>query len=183
MRNMVRILAAGALVGCFCGGLANAADNTGPRFILTVPNQPVQAGDTVIATLSMENVQNLGAFQFQVEITGGVVEGIVILENAPDYVLAGQTIAAVDSSNKLAMRAGGVAMGAGKDVVQGIVAEITFKVGKRGSGTIGLVNDVNQTFLRKADATPIASFGVESATFGVSLERPTPAVKKRRSGR
>ena len=182
MRNMVRILAAGALVGCFAGGLAFAADSASPTFKLTAPER-VSPGEVFTVQLNLLNAQNVGALKFQMQVTGGIVKNIVVEKESPNFVFTGQTINAVDSSEPMKMRAGAVKMDGGNDVVNGVVATIEIQAGKRiGEIQVSLANDPNQTFLRNASAVPITGFVVESAVVGVGQARPT-AVKARKSGR
>ena len=182
MRNMVRILAAGALVGCLAGGLAYADGEARPTFKLTAPER-VSPGEVFTVQLNLLNVNNLGAFPFPSATTGGVVTSIVMETDSPDYVFTGQAIDAVDSSEPKKMRAGAVKMDGGNDIVNGIVATLTIRAPKkRGTFQINLASDPNQTFLRNANATPITGFVVESAEVTVGSQRPTP-VKKRGANR
>ena len=106
MRNMLRILTAGALVGCLSGGLAYAEGETGPSFKVTAPQKAGVAGGTVTVTVNLKRVEDLGALQFNMKVTGGtkgklLVEDIVLNETRQDYVFGSSDIVAVGILNIL----------------------------------------------------------------------------------
>ena len=186
MRNMVRILTAGALIVCLSVRLAYADGAAVPTFKVTALQKVVAPGETFTVEVRLVNVTDLGAYQFMMKLSGGergslTVKGIVINKNQQDYVLGtAQAIAAVDEQQN---RAGGVLMNGGKDVVSGSVATVTLQAPKK-LGTFHVnVAEGQETFLRDSSAVPIPVVIGKDWTITVS-DRATPSSRdKKRSSR
>lgn len=186
MRNMVRILTAGVLVGCLSGGLAYADGAAGAKFKVTATQKVVAPGATFTVEVRLENVFDLGAYQFMMKLTGGgqgslTVKNIVINKNQEDYVLgAAQSI---DAWDKQQNRVGGVLMNGGKDVVSGTVAMVTIQAPKQPGTYYVNVAEGQETFLRDSTAVPISVLIGNDLAITVS-DRVTPSSRdKKRSSR
>ena len=79
MRNLVKTLAVGALVGCFSGGLAFAADDPVATFTTKASKKVMRAGETITVDVSLQNVQGLGALQFMMKATGGTQGTLTVI--------------------------------------------------------------------------------------------------------
>lgn len=186
MRNMVRILTAGALVGWLSVGLAYADGKTVPTFKTRALQKVVAPGGTVTVEVRLENVTDLGVFQFMMKSSGGeqgtlTVEDIVINKNRQDYIFGtAQSIEAVDRRQ---MRAGGVLMNGGKDFESASVATVTLRASEDAAGTFQVnVAKGQETFLRNSNAVAIAVVIGQAATITVS-DRATPSRAKKRTDR
>lgn len=186
MRNMVRILTVGALVGWLSGGLAYADGAAGATFKVIATQKVVAPGATFTVEVRLENVFDLGAYQFMMKLSGGEqsslsVKSIVINKNQQDYVLgAAQSIAAVDKKQN---RVGGVLMNGGMDVASGSVATVTIQAPKKPGTYYVNVAEGQETFLRDSTAVPIPVLIGKDVTITVS-DRITPSSRdKKRSSR
>lgn len=189
MRNVMKILAAGALVGCLSVGLAHAGDRAiaVPTFTIKILQKAVAPGSTVTAEVRLHKVTDLGAFQFMMKTSGGergsvTVENIVIDKQRQDFVFGtAQAFSAVDHSQ---MRAGGVLVDGGRDIVDSAyLATVTFRVSDDAAGTFQLnVDKGRETFLRNSSAVAIAEAIGPAATITVA-DRATPTRVDKRKGR
>ena len=186
MRNMVRILAAGALVGWLSGGLAYADDAPVATFKAKALQKVVAPGGTIKVEVSLENVTDLGAFQLMMKSTGGergtlTVEEIVINKEREDFVFAlGSSMEAIDPQQ---MRAAGVLMEGGRSFDRASVATVTMRASSDAAGTFQVNLDKGQeTFLRDSNAGGIALAIGKAVTITVS-DRATPTRAKRRKTR
>ena len=177
MRNMVRILTAGVLVGCLSGGLAYAADAAGAKFKVTATQKVVAPRETFTVEVRLVNVTDLGALQFMMKTTGGTQGTLTVVDIAmdkerPDYVFGtAQAIAAVDEQQ---WRAGAVLMNGGRDFESASVATVTLRASTDAAGTFQVNVAKNQeTFLRDSTAAPIPVFIGKDLTITVS-DRATP---------
>ena len=181
MRNMVRILTAGVLVGCLSGGLAYADGAAGAKFKVTATQKVVAPGATFTVEVRLENVTDLGAYQFMMKLSNGTVKDIALNKTQQDYVLgSANSLGAFDAKQN---RAGAVLMNGGKDVVSGSVATVTLQAPKK-LGTFHVnVAEGQETFLRDSSAVPIPVVIGKDWTITVS-DRATPSSRdKKRSSR
>lgn len=181
MRNMVKILTVGALVGWLSGGLAYAEGEGGAEFYVVGTQKLVQPGATFTVEVRLSNADNVGAFQFMMKVGSGAkgslaVKNIVLNKEHPDYVLgAAESLGAFDAQQN---RAGGVLMVGGMDVVSGTVATVTLQAPKKqGTYHVGLAAG-QETFLRDSSAVPIPVVVGKDLTITVS-DRATPSSRKK----
>ena len=187
MRNMVRILAAGALVGWLSVGLAYADGAAVATFKAKALQKVVAPGGTITVRVSLDDVDNLGALQFMMKTTGGergtlTVVNIAMDKERQDYVFGtANALAAVDEGQ---WRAGAVLMEGGQSFDSASVATVTLRASKNASGTFQVnVEMGKETFLRSSTAEPIAVAIGKAATITVS-DRATPAQRpNKRRGR
>lgn len=185
MRNMVRILTVGALVGCLSGGLAYADGATGPTFKVTATEKAGVAGGEVTVKVSLDDFNDVGALQFMVKATGGTqgtlsVTDIVIDKYGQNFVFGPSDLVAVDKTGQ--MRAGAVKMDGGASAQTAVVATVTLQFSKNAKGTFQVnVLRNHETFLRSSSAAPIEFLIGEDVSFTVR-DSATP-IKRKRSGR
>lgn len=185
MRNMVKILTAGALVVCLSVGLAYADGAAGATFKTKALQKVVAPGGEFTVEVRLENVTDMGAYQFMMKTSGGeqgtlTVTDIVINKALTDYVFGrANALEAVDHQQ---MRAGGVLMEGGRSFESASVATVTLRASKNAAGTFQVnVAKGKETFLRDSTAAPIAVAIDQAATITVT-SRATPH-KRKRSGR
>lgn len=186
MRNLVRTLTVGALVGCFSGGLAYAADPAVATFIAKANQKVVRAGQQFTVDVSLQNVQGLGALQFMMKATGGTqgkltVIGIEMNKERSDYVFG--TASAIEAIDGQQWRAGAVLMDGSRSFDSASVATVTFEASKNATGTFQVnVAKGQETFLRKFDASPLYSAIGKDVTITVSdrMESQRPNKRKGR---
>ncbi|MCH7993970.1 MAG: hypothetical protein IIB57_05945 [Planctomycetes bacterium] len=181
MRNMVRILTVGALVGWLSGGLAYADGAAVATFKVIALQKVVAPGETFTVEVRLENVTDLGAYQFMMKLSNGTVKDIALSKTQQDYVFgSANSIGAFDAKQN---RAGAVLMNGGKDVVSGSVATVTLQAPKK-LGTFHVnVAEGQETFLRDSSAVPIPVVIGKDWTITVS-DRATPSSRdKKRSSR
>ena len=191
MRNAMKVLAAGMLVGCLSGGLVYAGAEAAPTLTVAADQKRIFPGGTGTFVVSIQDVQNLGALQVKIEISGGqqgtlTVKSMTIAKTDPNYVFASaETFSAVDSSGPQ-MRAGAVVVGGGVDVGESKIFATFIVEASRdavGTFTVSLVENEAQTFLRDANAVAIALVRKSSEVTVGSVAVPTKDRKRTTSGR
>lgn len=185
MRNVVRILTAGALVGCLSGGLVFAEGAVGPTFKVTTAQKVAVAGGKIEVDVKLTDGFNVGALQFMMKVTGGTQGTLKVIDIAmnnerSDYIFGPSDIAAVDRQQ---MRAGAVKMTpGGVDFESASIATVTLQFSKNAAGTFHLNVARNQeTFLRDGDAVPINFLLGKDVTITVR-DNATPTKLKRKRG-
>lgn len=182
MRNMVRVLTAGALVVCLSGALSFADGEALPTFKVTAAQKAGVAGGTVTVQVGLADGVDLAALQFQMKATGGTqgtlkVVDIVMNDGQSDYIFGPSDLHAVDKGE---MRAGAVKMNGGETFQSASIATVTLRFSKNAQGTF-MVNVVrNQsTFLRDSTAG-VVNFAIgKDVPFTV---RSSPTGVKKRGG-
>jgi len=186
MRNVMKVLAAGTLVVCLSGGLVYAEDAAAPTLTVIGDQKTILPGRTGTFEVRIQDVQNLGALQVKIEISGGqqgtlTVKSMTIAKTDPNYVFASaETFSAVDSSGPQ-MRAGAVVVGDGVDVGESKIFATFIVEASRdavGTYTVTLVENEAQTFLRDANAVAIQVLIKSSQVTVGSVAVPTKDRKR-----
>ena len=189
MRIVMRIFAAGMLVGWLSGGLAYADGAVGAQFEVTANLKAVAPGGTVTVEVRLKNVVNFGALQFMMKATGGdqgkfTVENINRDKTRLDSVVGtAQNFSAYDSTQG---RYGVVLVSGGRDVVDSAyVATVTFRVSDDAAGSFKVnIEEGQETFLRDSSAVEIlVAIGKDVTISVIDRVEPSSRDKRKRTNR